>query len=136
MRATMTETKHNRKPAQKGAPGVKQLISATALAATLTGWALLTATQPADQAATTAVVGSQINVPPLVMPTLAPVATAAPLSLPTAGTAAERPQIVVQAPPAPTAAPAPAQPLRQVVVPAPPAPSFPFAPVARTRSSR
>ncbi|MCG8348593.1 MAG: hypothetical protein MI924_12550 [Chloroflexales bacterium] len=120
--------------AATGTPGTKMLISASALAATLGGWALFTL---ADNDNTT-----EASVPQPVIINTAPAPTQPNLTLdlapiPTVVPPLNLPPIPVQNPPAappavaPPAAPPPA--LREVSPP--PAPVQP-APVTTTRSSR
>lgn len=129
----MTKTRPIARPS--GAAGVKQLITAASLAATVAGWALLTPReQPAPavaEVAPLALAAAAAGLTPPLVPTLAPVATAAAASLaePPVAQAAPpaAPVAAAQAPAAPVAAPA----LREVAAP----PAAP-APVTSTRSSR
>lgn len=152
-------TKPRTAPRATGAPGVKQLITAASLAATLAGWALLTPRETAVQpAAEPQFAPGQAQAPLVlaapIMPTLAPVAvaaTAAPLAerpvqqapapaaqapaaqAPAAAQAPIQAAPAAQAPVAAPAAPVAAPALREVTAP-PPAPAP--APVTSTRSSR
>jgi hypothetical protein len=151
----MTKPRHTGRRAS-GAPGVKALITAASLAATLGGWAALTHTQPeaADNAslpppsplaalrpATDIALGPLPTVVPLPPPPKlaidrSPALSAALLSAqaPALARPAAQQQPVPQAPAAAVAQPADAQP----ALAAPPlrAVSAPPKPVARTRSSR
>jgi hypothetical protein len=108
-----------RSPRPTGAPGVRHLLTAASLAATLSGWALFTAAQPPQASATLQAPAAAVAAPP-------PGWLSAPPPLPTLVTVA-----TVDAPAAPVAAPAApvAAPLRQLSAPPP-------APVTTTRSSR
>lgn len=140
MSARTTMTRPRPAPRATGAPGVKQLITAASLAATIAGWALLTPReQPAQPVAAAQVApadpqAAPIALDPPVVPTLAPVAAAA-----TAAPRAERP--ARQAAPIAPAAAAPAAPAAPVAAPAlrevtAPPPAAAPAPVTSTRSSR
>lgn len=121
------------KPAQRsttGAPGVKVLITAASVAATLGGWALLSATevQPAPQPAAPQAQTSALSITLAPLPTLVPPAPQSPQAQ---WVTVNNPK--AQSAPARSAAPAPLV-LREVSAPAPQksAPS----PVTNTRSSR
>jgi hypothetical protein len=124
----MTQPRTTKRP--KGVPGVKVLLTAASLSATLGGWAALTAAEPAPAAPdpTPAPAAVAAVLPPLdlpVLPTLVPLVpparnggeAAAPTPVPTVAVAR---------------APAPLR----VVQAAPPAPAAPARPITRTRSSR
>lgn len=123
---------------KRSAPGAKLLITTTALAATLGGWAALARQQPDVPAAPPSVAQQvasapqrQIELAPI--PTLVPLAGAPEIALGQAPTIRQPAQTVADAPPAPAAAaPAAAPALRAVSAP----PAAAAAPVARTRSSR
>ena len=124
----MATSKPAKKPASS-APGVKLLITAASLAATLGGWAVIGAKEPKSTAAPVpaqaAAPAVTIKLAPL--PTLVPPITSQP-----------RPNTIKQSRPA-ASAPLPAASneivLRDVSAPAVPDRSAP-APVANTRSSR
>jgi hypothetical protein len=126
----MTTNKPAKKP-NTSAPGVKVLITAASLAATLGGWALISSNEaPSTSAPTPApapATNSAITIKFAPLPTLVP-----PLT--------PQPQLVTINQPHPAAAaPQPAAPttvvLRDVSAPALPSRSAP-APVTNTRSSR
>jgi hypothetical protein len=120
------------KPAKKpnsGAPGVKLLITAASLAATLGGWAVISSQEakPAPAPAPEQAVAPVVTIKLAPLPTLVPPATL-------------QPRLVTVNQPRPAAAapqPAPSNGivLRDVSAPALPDRSAP-APVANTRSSR
>lgn len=136
------------KPGKKsnaGVPGVKLLITAASLAATVGGWALISAkeTQPVQSEQPLPLPASTQAAAPILMIKLAPLPTLVPPSQAQIITvsnprvaAAPKPAVAVQAA-APQSVPPPAPPvliLRDVSAPAP-ASGGP-APVAKTHSSR
>jgi hypothetical protein len=142
----MPPVKPNKKPTT-GVPGVKMLITAASLAATVGGWALIsaketTAVQPVQQSAAAQPVAPQV-VAPVFSIKLAPLPTLVPAIASQAQIVTVSNQRAASAPrpaaAAPQAAPQPAaaQPglvLRDVSAPAPS--SGRPAPVANTGSSR
>ena len=141
------------KKSNTGVPGVKLLIAATSLAATVGGWALISAkeTAPAqpDQSAAAQVVAPQVVSAPVFsiklapLPTLVPAMSSQPqiVTVSNARAAVAPRPAVVAAQPAPQPAPQPALVLRDVSAPASggssagPASGAP-APAAKTRSSK
>ncbi len=138
----MTRSKPSRHSA--GAPGAKLLITTTAFAATLGGWAALARQQPepiAEPLAQAEPATAVVSAPPV---QFAPIPTIVPLAQPREVAVARPPSINVPTQPAANPQTVPAvpvqaaqpvaasQPLRSVNVPAAPAQQ----PVARTRSSR
>jgi len=145
----MSPVKSSKKP-NTGMPGMKLLITATSLAATVGGWALISAkeTKPVPPPAAAQAVASQV-VAPVFSIKLAPLPTLVPAMVPQAqivtvsnqrAASAPRPAAVV-AQPAPQAVPQPALVLRDVSAPvlssggSSSSASAP-APVAKTGSSR
>jgi periplasmic protein TonB len=152
----MTKPRHTHSRTSR-APGVKALITAASLAATLGGWATLTHTQPeaADSPSELPVSAlmsprspADLTLEPLLLPTIVPlppppkIVIDRPPAISAALLSAQAPQLARPAAqqPAPQApAPAAAQPAAIEPVPATPplrVVSAPPQPVARTRSSR
>jgi hypothetical protein len=145
----MSAIKSSKKP-HTGVPGVKLLIAASSLAATVGGWALISAqetapAQPAQPAAAAQSAAPQaaaapvfsINLAPL--PTLVPAMSSQPqiVTVNNARAASAPRPAAVAAQPVAQAAPPPALVLRDVSAPASagPAAGAP-APAAKTRSSK
>lgn len=136
----MTRISPPKRPAAS-APGAKLLISTTALAATLGGWAMLAGQTPFTPAETAAPSANQLIVdtsqPQLQLGPIPTVAALAPppaiaVAQPSAPNQAGQPAANRLPEPAAPAAPVAAVPLRAVNAP----PVAAAAPVARTRSSR
>lgn len=144
----MPPIKPSKKP-NTGGPGVKMLITAASLAATVGGWALISAketapvqpTQPIQPPASAQVVAPVFSIKLAPLPTLVPAmasqAQIITVSNPRAAASAPRPAAAAQVA-APQAAPQPALVLRDVSAPAPSGRSASGvpAPAANTGSSR
>jgi hypothetical protein len=138
------------KKSNTGVPGVKLLIAASSLAATVGGWALISAkentpAQPDQSAVAAQVIAPQVAVAPVFSINLAPLPTLVPamrsqpqivtVSNARAGSAPRPAAVAAQ--PAPLAAPQPALVLRDVSAPATSGASAGApAPAAKTRSSK
>lgn len=119
-------------PRPRGAPAIKMLITAASIAATLTGWAVLSEPLPVATTPVAAVanVAAPTAPPPAWLLSEPPIPTLVPVAV---ALASEPPIVSVKS----NAPPAPTQPtLRDVTalvqIPATPPPQ----PVTRTRSSR
>jgi hypothetical protein len=135
----MPPVKPNKKP-NTGVPGVKMLIAAASLAATVGGWALISAketqpVQPVQPTASAQVVAPVLSIKLAPLPTLVPPGQAQIITVnnPRAAAAVAQPAVAA-AQAAPQPAPQPALVLRDVSAPAPS--SNAPAPAAKTRSSR
>jgi hypothetical protein len=122
------------KKSNTGVPGVKLLITAASLAATVGGWALISAketqpAQPAQPSSTTQVVEPVFSLKLAPLPTLVPPSQAQVVTISNPRAAAAAPQPAAAAP---QTASQPTLVLRDVSAPAPAAP----APATNTRSSR
>lgn len=131
----MSQSRHTQKRAT-GAPGVKALIAAASLAATLGGWAALTHTPAETTEAASAPLepSTALKLDPL--PTIIPppqIAIDRPPAMPAALLHAQAPAVTPPTTQQQAPAPAPAQP---ALVPPLRVVSAPPQPVARTRSSR
>ena len=151
----MTRSNTPKRPSA-GVPGAKLLITTTALAAALGGWATFAQQEPDPPTAPDASPSeAQISVelPQQRRLQFAPIPTLVPLASPQAVAIARAPTIHIASEPAAQSQPAPAAPAAPVApvavapvapvaapplraVSAPPAPARAAAPVARTRSSR
>jgi hypothetical protein len=135
----MPPVKPNNKP-NTGVPGVKMLITAASLAATVGGWALISAketqpVQPVPSAASAQIVAPVLSIKLAPLPTLVPPGQAQIITVSNPRAAAAAPQPAAAAPQtAPQPAPQPALVLRDVSAPAASA-SAP-APATKTHSSR
>ncbi|GEM_PF-3176114 len=126
----MPPVKPSKKP-NTGGPGVKMLITAASLAATVGGWALIsaketTSVQPVQESAAAQPVAQQVAAPvfsiklaplPTLVPAIASQAQIITVSNPRAAASAPRPAVAVQVA-APPTAPQPALVLRDVSAPA------------------
>ena len=129
----MTSGKPAKKP-KTSAPGVKMLITATSLAATLGGWALISSTAaqpaPAPDPAPEQTSNTTVTIKFAPLPTLVPPLTPQPQMV-----TIDQPRPAAPAASAPQPAPANTIVLRDVSAPALPSRSAP-ASVTNTRSSR
>ncbi len=129
----MASNKPVKKP-KTDAPGVKMLLTATSLAATLGGWALISSTAaqplPALTPAPEQTSNTTVTIKFAPLPTLVPPLTPQPQAV-----AINQPRPAAPAARAPQPAPANTIVLRDVSAPALPSRSAP-APVTNTRSSR